>query len=177
MVPASRSQSELRVDLADRESIEALLEQVGPVDAIVCTAGDGRVRPISELTDDDFRRAIDIQLMGQIHLFRHGVRHLRDDGSVTLTSGMAARQHFPGAAAIGMACAGLERFVCSAGEELRGVRLNVVSPAIVKESLEQLGLPAAGGVSADDTARAYLAAVDGSMHGSRIETTPPRKAE
>jgi len=172
VVAASRSQCQLKVDLADTASIAALFDQIEPVDAIVCTAGAGEVRPLAELTDDDYRRAIDVQLMGQINLFRQGLPRLTDGGSVTLTSGAAAQHSFPGAAAIGMACAGLERFVAFAGEELQGVRLNVVSPIIVKESLEQMNLPTEHGVSADDTAKAYLAAVEGSMHGARIETKP-----
>ncbi len=172
VVAAGRSRSPHRVDLADPASIDALLDEVGPLDAIVSTAGDGRVAPLSELTDEDFRRATDVQLMGQVELVRRGVRRLRDGGSVTLTSGMAGRMNFPGAAAIAMACAGLERFVVAAASELEGVRLNVVSPAIVRESLEQMGLPPDGGVSADDTAKAYVAAVEGTMHGVRIETRP-----
>ncbi len=172
VVPASRANSELKVDLGDSDSIEALFERVGPLDAIVSTAGEGQVRPLLQLTDADYGRATDVQLMGQINLFRKGVGLLREGGSVTLTSGLAARQPFPGAAAIGMACAGLERFVASAATELEGVRINVVAPSIVRESLEQMGLPTDGGVSAEDTAEAYLAAVEGTMHGTVIETAP-----
>jgi enoyl-[acyl-carrier-protein] reductase (NADH) len=128
------------------------------------------VRPVTQLTDADYHRATQVQLMGQINVFRHGQGNLTTGGSVTLTSGEAARLAFPGAAAIAMACARLERFVAAAGPELDGVRLNVVSPSIVQESLAAMGLSGDMGVSAADTAKAYVAAVHGTMNGERLST-------
>jgi NAD(P)-dependent dehydrogenase (short-subunit alcohol dehydrogenase family) len=57
-------------------------------------------------------------------------------GSVTVTSGVLARQPMPGGAAISMVNAGLEGFVRGAAAEApRGVRVNAVSPPWVTETL------------------------------------------
>ena len=45
----------------------------------------------------------------------------------------------------------------------RGVRINVVSPVWVAETLQTLGRDPAGGMPTAHVARAYLAAVTGTM--------------
>lgn len=165
---ASKRSCELKVDLANPNSIRTLLEHVGPLDAIISAAGEGQVKPVLELTDLDFHRATQVQLMGQINLFRFGLPYLRTGGSITLTSGMAALHDFPGASAIAMACAGLNRFVQAAAAELNAedIRLNVVSPVLVRETLVHMGLPPHDGLSADDTAKAYETALLGTLTGA-----------
>ena len=171
VVTASRSHGDHRVDLADPASIRRLFEAVGPLDAIVCTAGDAVLRPVDDLTDADFERALRVQLMGQIDVFRFGRARLAPGGAVVLTSGEAARRDFPGAAAVAMACAGLERFVAAAATETTGVRLNVVSPTVVAESLAALGWPTTGAVSAAATAEVYVSVLQGDAHGRRVSVS------
>ena len=45
--------------------------------------------PLTELTDADFARSLQSKLMGQVNLLRFGLGNLNDDGSVTLTAGIA----------------------------------------------------------------------------------------
>lgn len=47
----------------------------------------------------------------------------------------------------------------------RGLRVNIVSPGWVKETLEKLGMDSEGGTPAIDVARTYIEAVTGKMHG------------
>jgi NAD(P)-dependent dehydrogenase (short-subunit alcohol dehydrogenase family) len=62
--------------------------------------------------------------------------------------------------------AGLEAFVRAAAVEMpRRLRLNVVSPGWVKESLMMVGMDASSGTAASDVARAYVDAVEGAMNG------------
>ncbi|MBL4740865.1 MAG: short chain dehydrogenase [Sneathiella sp.] len=170
IITASRSTGDVKVDLSKPESIRAMLAQVGQVDAIISAAGEAEIKPLDAMTDQDFDRASGMQLMGQINLFRYGRYTLAPGGSVTLTSGIASKINFPGAAAIGMACAGLERFTDAASQELTEIRLNVVSPVSVTESMEKLGWPTEGTLSAADTAKSYLAALNGTMNGQTLST-------
>ena len=69
-----------------------------------------------------------------------------------------------------MVNAGLEGFVRAAQLELtRGVRVNVVSPVWVRETLLALGRDPAGGMPAEQVARAYMASVTGTMKGMVLD--------
>jgi len=170
VISASRSTGDVKIDLSDPASIRAMFAQIGQVDAIISAAGEADIKPLEALTDQDYDRATGMQLMGQINLFRYGKDNLVPGGSVTLTSGAASKYNFPGAAAIGMACAGLERFADAAAQELTDIRLNIVSPTSVTESMELLGWPTEGSITAANTAKSYLAAVNGTMNGQTLST-------
>lgn len=161
------------VDLGSKDSIRSLFESIGGVDAVVSTAGAANFGPLDELSDDDFRLALDNKLMGQVNLVRVGSAYLRDGGSITLTSGVLAQEPMPGSAAVSMANGALESFVRAAALELGSrPRVNVVSPAFVKETMETMGMDSTDGISAADTAKAYLEAVEGSRDGDTIAVRP-----
>jgi NAD(P)-dependent dehydrogenase (short-subunit alcohol dehydrogenase family) len=170
VLTASRSGGQLKVDMSDPASIEAMFRQAGAFDALVSAAGSARFGPLAELKDDDFLFSLQNKLMGQVNLVRIGLRYINDNGSFTLTSGVLARQPMPGSCAISMVNAGLEGFVRAAQLEVgRGIRVNVVSPIWVSETLQKLGRDPSAGLSAELTARAYLASVDGSMRGEVLD--------
>lgn len=170
LVTASRSDADLKVDIAEPESIEAMFLQTGPFDAIVCTAGAAKFGPLGELGSDDFLFSCKNKLLGQVNLVRIGQRFINANGSFTLTSGVLASEPMPGSAAISMVNAGLEGFVRAAQLELKaGVRVNVVSPIWVAETLQALGRDPAGGMPAAQVARAYLASVIGPMQGKVLD--------
>ena len=170
VVSAGHRDGDYRVDLGAKESIEALFNSVGQVDAIISTAGVANFAPFDDLDDAAFDLALSNKLMGQINLVRVGKDHLADDGSITLTAGILARQPIPGSVAISMANGALESFAKAVAMELdRGLRVNVVSPAFVKETMELMGMDPAPGLSAADTAKAYQAAVEGTMSGETLD--------
>ena len=169
VIRAGRSSGDHRVDLQDAASIEALFEAVGPVDAVVCTAGSARFGPVQDLTDDDYRSSIGSKLMGQVNLVRQGLRRLPRHGSVTLTSGTLSRHPEPGTAAVAMVGSAVEAFVRAAALDLPdGPRVNVVSPGAVRETLEALGMDPASGTPAAEVAGSYVRAVEGDMSGQTL---------
>jgi NAD(P)-dependent dehydrogenase (short-subunit alcohol dehydrogenase family) len=169
VVRASRH-GEVKADLEDAGSLARLFEAVKGVDAVVCCAGSAVFKPLAQLTDADFEASLRSKLMGQVNLARIALRHLRDDGSITLTSGVLAREPMPGGAAISLVNAGLEGFVTGAAIELpRGLRINVVSPPWISETLAALKMDPKGGIPAAACARAYVAAVEGKDQGRTID--------
>lgn len=172
IITASRNpNSDIQVDLDDHSSIHQMYERVGKLDAIICTAGNGKLLPLHEHTDEDYQSVLHNKLMGQVNLVRYGLAYLNDGGSITLTTGQAHREPIPNTTNIAIATAGLEGFIKSASIELNNVRLNAVSPAVVKESLELLGFDLPGAVSAANTAKAYVSAVEGNAHGEIIQSS------
>jgi len=64
----------------------------------------------------------------------------------------------------------LESFAKAAALELdRGLRVNIVSPAFVKETMEMMGMNPTLGLSAADTAKAYQVAVEGNHNGATFD--------
>jgi NAD(P)-dependent dehydrogenase (short-subunit alcohol dehydrogenase family) len=170
IVEVARSHGSHRVDIASKDSVQRLFAAVGPFDALVSAAGAAPFKPLAELADEDFQLGLSNQLMGQIALVRLGLAQVRDGGSFTLTSGVLAREPIPGSAAISLVNAGLEGFARAAALELpRGVRVNVVSPPWVSETLAALGMKGIPGMPAARVAAAYVESVEGSRTGEVID--------
>jgi NAD(P)-dependent dehydrogenase (short-subunit alcohol dehydrogenase family) len=164
VVVASR-RGEPRIDLADTHTIGAFFELVNDADAVICCAANAPLGSITELSDEDFRDSIAPKLLGQVGVAIHAAAHLRDGGSITLTSGEIP-EGTRGAAGGALVNSGLEAFVRAAAPDLgRGLRINAVSPGWVAETMSELGMDAAQGTLAREVARAYLEAVEGTTHG------------
>jgi NAD(P)-dependent dehydrogenase (short-subunit alcohol dehydrogenase family) len=169
IVAASRS-GQPSVNLDDPASIRALFERVRDADAVVSCAGNAVFKPFAELTDADYELGLRSKLMGQVAVARVAKDHLRDGGSITLTSGVLAIRPMPGSASISLVNSGLEGFVRAAALEMpRGIRINDVSPPWVKETLVKFGMDPTHGLPASDVAKAYVAAVEGAHQGEIIQ--------
>jgi NAD(P)-dependent dehydrogenase (short-subunit alcohol dehydrogenase family) len=166
IVAVSRKSTALTVDIGDVESIKNLYAAVGKIDAVVSAAGDARFKPLNELSDEDFLYTLQNKLMGQVNLVRYGFDSVRDGGSFTLTSGVLAQNPMRGGGVISLVNAGLEGFGRAAAHEApRGIRVNVVSPPWVTETLIAYGMDPSVGLPAATVARAYAKAVTGSVNG------------
>ena len=168
ILAASRNGA-VKVDVSDPANIKAMYRSVGKVDAVVCAAGSAVFKPLDQLTDQDYRFCLDNKLMGQVNVIRFGFEHVADGGSITVTSGVLAQNPMAGAAAISMVNVGLEGFVRGAAlEAARKIRVNVVSPPWVTETLIAFKMDPKGGKPAADVAKAYIASVAGKQTGATI---------
>lgn len=171
VIRASRN-GDTKVNLDDPATIRALFETVKNVDAVVSCAGNAAFKPFSQLTDSDYQLGLQSKLMGQVSAARIASDHLRDGGSITLTTGTLAMRPIRGSASVSLVNAGLEGFVRAAALEMpRRIRINAVSPPWIKETMKKLGMDPAPGLSAADVAKAYVAAVEGSQRGTIIDPT------
>lgn len=172
VIPVGNSRGELKVDLAEKHSIEALFEKVGKVDAIVCAAGLAAFGSLNDLTDEDFSLSVNNKMMGQANLVRVGRKYVSDGGSITLTTGALAQYPIEGSAAITMVNAALEGFVLSAAlESENDIRVNAVSPGWIKETMDAMGMDSSNGAPASLVARSYRQSVEGSDQGKVISVS------
>ena len=163
-----------QVDLADKASIASLFQSVGRVDAVVSAAGAARFGALAALGDEDFAVSLANKLMGQVNLVRVGMASVADRGSFTLTSGVLSHTPMPGSAAISLVNAGLEGFARAAALELpRSIRINVVSPGWVRETLVAMKMDPATGTPASAVARFYVQSVEGSTTGTVLNAVAP----
>ncbi|HEX9696547.1 MAG TPA: short chain dehydrogenase, partial [Actinomycetota bacterium] len=146
LVVASVQSSPEQVDIADPASIRALLSRVGRVDAVVSAAGRAVWKSLGDLSNADFEFCFRNKLMGQVNLFRLALDVINDNGSFTFTAGYLSRSPAPGSSAVSLVNAALEGFGRAAALEApRGIRVNVVSPPWITETLQKMGRPPTGG--------------------------------
>jgi NAD(P)-dependent dehydrogenase (short-subunit alcohol dehydrogenase family) len=170
VVQVSNRQGEYKADLADAGSVRNVLEAIGKVDGIISAAGAARFAPLEKLSDEDFSFSIANKLMGQVNLTRIGMDYLNDKGSITLTSGILSHKPMAGSAAISLVNAGLEGFARAAALEApRGIRVNVVSPPWVTETLKALNMDPSQGKPVVEVAQGYVKSVQGQQSGDVIE--------
>jgi NAD(P)-dependent dehydrogenase (short-subunit alcohol dehydrogenase family) len=166
---------DVKVSLDDPASLRALFQQVRDVDAVVSCAGNAVFKPFADLTDADYELGLRSKLMGQVRLARLATDHLRDGGSITLTTGVLAMHPMRGSASISMVNAGIEAFVRAAALEMpRRLRINAVSPPWVKETMVKLGMDPTPGLASSAVAKAYVAAVEGAHQGKILD---PRRLD
>jgi NAD(P)-dependent dehydrogenase (short-subunit alcohol dehydrogenase family) len=162
------------VDIEDIGTLRALFANVMGVDAVVCCAGDAKFAPLAKLTDADFAFALRSKLMGQVNVARLAAESLTDGGSITLTSGVLSQHPVPGSTALSLVNGGVEAFARAAALEMpRKLRINVVSPGWVKETLVKLGRDPAPGISAKALAARYVEIVEGTVQGQIVSAVGP----
>ncbi|MEQ0558951.1 short chain dehydrogenase [Amycolatopsis sp. NEAU-NG30] len=165
ILPVSRT-SPVAADLADPASLDALLAE--PADAVVCCAANVPLRPLAELTDQQVLDDLRGKLLGQVALARRAADRLADGGSITLTGGTFT-EPIAGSALGALVNAGLEGFVRSAAAELpRGLRINLVSPGWISETLEAMGEDGSRGTPVAAVAEAYRDLVEGDASGTTV---------
>jgi NAD(P)-dependent dehydrogenase (short-subunit alcohol dehydrogenase family) len=130
-------------DVTDPSQVETLVRQTvghyGRVDAVVNNAGTAPVRPISEMTPEEWRAVIDTNLSAAFYLTRAAwpAFERQRGGVVVNVSSAAARDPFPGFAAYGAAKAGLNLLGLSAAREGEriGVRVHTIAPSAVETGM------------------------------------------
>lgn len=169
VVSASRSTSPA-VDVTDPDSISALFDSVGSVDSVIVAVGSVPFKPLTELTRDDYIAGFTSKTLGQIEVVRQALERINDAGSVTLTTGVLAREPIAQASAAAMDNGALESFVITcAAEAPRGIRINAVSPDVLASAPALHAMfPGHRPVTDDEVARAYVRSVEGVITGSVI---------
>jgi NAD(P)-dependent dehydrogenase (short-subunit alcohol dehydrogenase family) len=166
IVKVGHKGGDFQVDISSKDSIEKLLQAIGSFDAVICAAGMAKFGSLDDQADEDYQLAVNNKLMGQVNLVRVGRKYINNNGSFTLTSGMLSYQPIPGSASISMVNSGIEGFVRAAALEMQnGVRVNVVSPVFVKETMEAMGMNSTDGMPAIKVALAYKVSVEGKRNG------------
>lgn len=126
---------DIQVNITSTESIEAMYQQVGTFDALICTAGPTYVGPWKNMTDKEFRKGIEGKLMGQINLVLIGQHYINPKGSFTLITGALTYEPQLNFANASAANGAVDAFVRAAAIELeKGIRINAVSPTVIEDS-------------------------------------------
>lgn len=160
------------VDLRNESAVRSLFGQVGAIDHLVYSAGDSlRTGALADMDLATVRRLFEVRVFGAIAAVKHAAPYLRPGGSVVLTSGIASLRPLKGWAALASVCSAMEGLTRALAVELAPVRVNLVSPGLVRTplwddlpELEREALYAASGAAlpvgrvgeAQDLAQTYV---------------------
>ena len=168
IIVAGHSRGDMKVDVLDRQSIEKMYHTVGKIDAVISTIGKVDIAPLTEMTHEKYAIGLNDKLMGQVNLVLLGIPHVIDNGSFTLTSGILSNDPVALGSSASMVNGALDSFIKAAAIELpRGIRINVVSPTLITESLSAFGpyFPGFESVPAARVALAFSKSAEGHQTG------------
>ncbi len=134
-----------RLDITSEESWQEALEQAadlfGPLHVMVNSAGISFGRPVTEMTLEEWRRVLAVNLDGVFLGTKHAILALRrtGGGSIVHISSASGLKAAPGASAYSASKAAVCMFVKAAAKECLQtgdkIRINTVCPAGVKTPL------------------------------------------
>lgn len=172
LVIAGRNSGDVQVDIASEVSIAAMFNQVGKIDACICTAGTGYYGPFASMTAADMQPGLAGKLMGQVNLVLIGKEYLNEGGSFTLTSGIASEMPARNGICVAMINGAINSWVLGAAQELKqDRRINAVSPGLVEDSFERYGsfFPGYDVVPMSKVVNAYVLSVEGAITGKILK--------
>jgi NAD(P)-dependent dehydrogenase (short-subunit alcohol dehydrogenase family) len=126
------------VDVFDEKSVESFFTNIGAFDHLVFTAGDSL--HLHELADTDLmqaRHAFELRYWAALAAVKYGNPHIRKGGSIVLTTGVAGRRPHKGWALAASVCGTIEALTRALAVELAPIRVNAVSPGVVRTNLWQ----------------------------------------
>jgi short-subunit dehydrogenase len=134
------SPATLSADVADvhatRTAVARAAGLLGGLDAVVANAGAGAYGPFAEMSPDDYRRTLEITLLGMINTAHAALPHLeRTGGTLVVVGSVAGRVPTPWLSVYSAAKHGVRGFVRSLDAELRAssssARISLVAPGPV----------------------------------------------
>jgi NAD(P)-dependent dehydrogenase (short-subunit alcohol dehydrogenase family) len=126
----------LRLDVADADAVRTAIgqavRQFGRLDVVFNNAGYGHIGAVEELSDEELRRQLDVNLFGVIHVSRAALPHLRRQrsGHLLQMSSLNGVEGLAGAAYYTASKFAIEGFSESLATEVAhlGIKVTIIEP-------------------------------------------------
>lgn len=116
-------------------TIQAIIKEHGPIHALINNAGVGHFAPHEELTPQQIRELVDVNLLAPLIITRCSLRSLKETrGNLISISSFSALESSSFGAAYAATKAGLKHFSDSLFDEVRksGVKVTTITPDITR---------------------------------------------
>ena len=126
------------LDLTDESAVENFFATLGAFDHLVFTAGDSLHLYDLAATDlQQARRAFELRYWAALAAAKYGSKSIRKGGSIVLTTGIAGQRPQRGWVIAASVCGTIEALTRALAMELAPIRVNAVSPGVVRTNLWQ----------------------------------------
>jgi NAD(P)-dependent dehydrogenase (short-subunit alcohol dehydrogenase family) len=126
------------LNLSDEPAVETLFAKLGAFDHLVFTAGDSLHLHNLATTDlKQARRAFELRYWAALAAVKYGSTNIRKGGSVVLTTGVAGQRPQKGWVVAASVCGTIDALTRALAVELAPIRVNAVSPGVVRTNLWQ----------------------------------------
>lgn len=170
----------LPLDVLERDAVVAGAEEIaarfGAVDVAVLNAGTHQAIDSRELRTEDFRKLVELNLMGTVHCLEAVIPGMvaRQAGRIAIVGSLAGYCGLPSASAYGMTKAGLINLAQTLRAELSldGIDVQIVNPGFVRTPLtdrNDFEMPFL--MEPEDAARAFYSG----LQGKSFEIAFPRR--
>lgn len=122
------------VDLRNEDDVSRFFDKTGPFDHLAVTAGDWNMSLHTATQEIDLVASRDIfavRFWGSIAAVKHGIRVIREQGSITLTSGMIAHRPMKNRPLAAAGAGAMEFLARGLAADLAPTRVNVVCPGLI----------------------------------------------
>ena len=126
------------LDLSKEGDIHSFFQKIGDFDHLVFTAGD--TLQLNELAATDLtkaRHAFELRFWAVLAAVKYASPHIRKDGSIVLTTGVAGQRPHKGWTVPASVCGTIEALTRALAVELAPIRVNAVCPGVVRTNLWQ----------------------------------------
>jgi NAD(P)-dependent dehydrogenase (short-subunit alcohol dehydrogenase family) len=126
------------LDLSDEQAVETLFAKLGAFDHLVFTAGDSlHLHDLATTDLKQARRAFELRYWAALAAVKYGSKNIRKGGSVVLTTGVAGQRPQKGWVVAASVCGTIDALTRALAVELAPIRVNAVSPGVVRTNLWQ----------------------------------------
>jgi len=139
-------QADVVADVTDEATLRLVAGQIGPVDVLINSAGIvGANKPLLETTAEEWRRVLDVNVLGTVNTMRTFVPGMRDRGwgRVVNFASMAGKDGNPNKSPYSASKGAVIALTKSAGKELAlsGVLVNAIAPAVIATPMNDSTAP------------------------------------
>ena len=131
-------------DISDSTQVQAFVKQAaenwGKIDVVFANAGiSGTNAPVADFPEDVFDDVMDINVRGTFLTLKHAIPHMRDGGSIVVTSSIMGVRTRPGTVAYITSKHALIGMVRCVARELAGrnIRANIIAPGPLENEFQQ----------------------------------------
>lgn len=131
----------IRGDLASAHSVNDAVDALGgraaEIDIVVASAGVGRLKPLGELTLEDFDLMFAVNVRAPFFLVQQLAPHLKEGSSVILLSSVVARAAASGTSAYAATKGAIDVLTRNFALELgaKGIRVNAIAPGAIETDM------------------------------------------
>ncbi|KAB2388702.1 SDR family NAD(P)-dependent oxidoreductase [Actinomadura montaniterrae] len=138
--------ADITADVTDEKALRCLVDDLGPVDVLVNSAGIvGPNEPLLKTTPEQWRRVFDVNVLGTVNTLRTFVPGMRERGwgRVVNFASMAGKDGNPDLSIYSASKAAVIALTKSIGKELAtsGVLVNAIAPAVIATPMNEATAP------------------------------------